>query len=72
MSNKAFDDMSPAEQKAHLLRQSEELDRQAKPAKRREVPDVSEKDLLALGGKGLTCRASLRCAAGRRQACGEQ
>ena len=51
MSNKAFDDMSPAEQKAHLLRRSEEIDRQAKPAKRREVPDVPEKVLLALKGK---------------------
>ena len=38
-------------QKAYLLRQSEEIDRQAKPAKRREVPDVPEKALLALGGK---------------------
>ena len=36
MSNKAFDDMSLGEQKAHLLRQSEEIDRQAKTAKRRD------------------------------------
>jgi hypothetical protein len=51
VSNKAFDDMSLAEQKAYLLRRSEEIDRQAGPKKRREVPDVSEKALLALGGK---------------------
>ena len=51
MSNKAFDDMSLAEQKAYLLRRSEEIDRQTGPKKRREVPDVPQKVWLALGGK---------------------